>query len=633
MYSSIDINNKRRLGQPNSDAREADDTRAELNVKQHVAMDTIRSAHSLFSIFKVLFADGIFSFEDRRESQALFLGKDAKWAFKVIEIELSFVYDRLYTKASVSRTKAGMIIRISSLMLTLAGSVYTFLKTIHATQYSKRHRYVTYMLLAGALLTEAMVLVRYIYSVWSLVGSDWIKGKSVDLVNRSRWSGCMAQSNLITFCLKKLPTDSQLHKFMVAFSRGRLGGLVNVLGRGISPPQLLPASEAIVRAAVRQYLQRRSMLEQLKSKSFWKNYKKTRYVPVQDKLRDFIFDQVKDKEVTFNQRKEENRATGTPDCRKPLTDCRGDWVLEKEEVDDRLGWSFLGKDFDESLLLWHIATDLCYRQEVNQGNSSTVTDQQANLEANNSTDQEAAELEVNRRNDSTDQGVIPEVNPENGSIDEQVEEHKEIGMEISNYLLYIMVVHPLMLSSSTTMAIKRCRDTCAEARRYFLKEHIQTNFSSANGIISEENAHASLLKVETPLRASVVKGDKSKSVLWDGCFLAKKLNEITDRRKKWRVISRVWVEMLCYAAVQCGGYQHAERLKEGGELITFVCLLMTHLGMGKHYRTEVGDAYAHLSPFTAPRHPPAQADRPGVQQDATISTDEASKSGHGHGHL
>jgi hypothetical protein len=161
--------------------------------------------------------------------------------------------------------------------------------------------------------------------------------------------------------------------------------------------------------------------------------------------------------------------------------------------------------------------------------------------------------------------------------------------ELSNYLFYIMVVHPLMLSPPTTMATKRCRDTCAEARRHLLKEHVQhLQRPATEARVTEENAHRLLLKVETPLPAAVVKGDKSKSVLWDGCFLARELaRAMPDRGRRWRVVCRVWVEMLCYA----------ERLKEGGELITFVCLLMTHLGMGKHYRTEIGDAYAHLSAY------------------------------------
>ncbi|CAM0909738.1 unnamed protein product [Alopecurus aequalis] len=651
---SINIDNKR-LGRPNSDASKSDETRAAQNMKHELAVNMIRSAHSLFSRFKVLFADGIFSFEDRRESQALFLGKDAKWAFKVIEIELSFVYDRLYTKASVSRKKTGVVIRVASLLLILAGSLYSIFATIHATQYGQRHRCVTYTLLAGAVLTELSILARYSYSIWSLVGSGWLKRWSVNLISRSRWSGHMAQSNLITFCLQELPSDSQLDAFLVAYSRRRPRGQpaipvrdiaqrFAVLFVGLIIPLPLRAPQAAgeaLGAAVRQYLQRRSVLEQLQSKSFWNKYKKTRYVPVQDRLKAFIFDQVKEKEGTFDQgvgerrnlvreRQEKNhQATETPNVdrrHKPFVDCRGDWVLEKERVNDFLGWSFQGKDFDESLLLWHIATDLCFRQEVDQGNNSTDVQLQRD-----------SSQQVNPGNDGThqqQQAVILQVSPENDSVEQQVQEHREIGMEISNYLLYIMVVHPLMLSSSTTMATKRCRDTCAEARRHFLKERIQTKFSSVDAI-SEENAHTSLLKVETPLRASVVKGDQSKSVLWDGCFLAKQLNQIPDKRKKWRVICRVWVEMLCYAAVQCGGYQHAERLREGGELITFVCLLMTHLGMGKHYRTEVGDAYAHLSPFTAhlasrsrpASHGPVQAQ--GIQQDAGISSDEASTSGHG----
>lgn len=582
-------------------------------------MDIVRSAYSLFSTFKVLFADGLFNFEDRRESQALFSGKDAKWAFKVIEIELSFVYDRLYTKASVSRSNTGMAIRLASPLLIMAASLYTIFTTIHATKYWQRHRCVTYTLLAGAFVTEAVILASYIYSVWSLVGSesesDWLKCWSVKLVqDRSRWSGCMAQSNLITFCLKELPSDGWWNSLLFTLSRRNLRGrpdipvsIAEIFGPSFlilwstlpMPGGALQAQAGeTVRAAVSQYLQRPSVLEQLQSKSFWDKFDKTTYIPVRDDLKDFIFREVKEKEDILIAREESYQTTGIPDRCKPFVDCRGDWVLEKEEEYGCLGWSFQGKEFDESLLLWHIATDLCFRQDDNEGNNSTGQ----------------------------------QVNSGNGSTDQQTMEYMENGREISNYLLYIMVVHPLMLSSSTTMATKRCRDTCAEARRHFLKEHIQTKFSSSSigGSISEKNAHTSLLKVETTLRASVVKGDKSKSVLWDGCFLAKQLNEIPDKGKKWRVISRVWVEMLCYAAVQCGGYQHAERLKEGGELITFVCLLMTHLGMGKHYRTEVGDAYAHLSPFTAQSSsrpaPPAQAQ--GIQENATISRDGASSSGH-----
>ncbi|XP_047055060.1 uncharacterized protein LOC124661238 [Lolium rigidum] len=593
-----------------TDAGKADKTRTvEYN------LNIIRSAYRLFSTFKVLFADGLFSFEDRQKSQALFSGKDAKWAFKAIEIELSFVYDLLYTKASVSRSKTGMAIRLTSLLLILAGSLYTFFVTVHATQYLRRHTFVTYTLLAGALGSEAVILARYIYSVWSLVGSesDSLKCWSVNLVqDRSRWSGCMAQSNLITICLQKLPSDDWWDSLSAKISRqGRPGTPAQFIVPNFAsllPTRHAQPGEAFTATAV-QYLHRPSVLEQLQSKSFWEKLDIPDYISVRDNLKDFIFTEVQVKELILIAREKSYQTTGISDTCKPFVDRRGDWVLENEKEDDCLGWSFQGKEFDESLLLWHIATDLCYHEDLKEIQSSTGQ----------------------------------QVNSGKGSTDQQTKEHMENGMEISNYLLYIMVVHPLMLSSSTTMATKRCRDTCAEARRYFLREHIQAKLGSEKNAspspVEEDKSNksvlldgrASLLKVKTTLRASVVKGDKSKSVLWDGCFLADQLNQMKDKGKKWRVISRVWVEMLCYVAVQCGGYQHAERLKEGGELITFVCLLMTHLGMGKHYRTEVGDAYAHLSSFNAQSAsrpaPPAQAE--GVQENATISRDEASTSGHG----
>ncbi|KAM0842865.1 hypothetical protein ACQ4PT_058048 [Festuca glaucescens] len=681
---SINIDSKR-LRRLNSDAPQAGKTRAKQNIEPQLAVDIgiadahvadgtgadqklagtsatdagkadktrtveynlniIRSAYKLFSTFKVLFADGLFSFEDRRESQALFSGKDAKWAFKAIEIELSFVYDLLYTKASVSRSKTGMAIRLTSLLLTLAGSLYTFFVTVHATQYLRRHTCVTYTLLAGALGSEAVILARYIYSVWSLVGSesDSLKCWSVNLVqDRSRWSGCMAQSNLITICLQKLPSDDWWESLSAKISRptspegfvASFFASLLLMTRRISGTALQAQRDEVltVNAAVSQYLQRSlqrpSVLEQLKSKGFWEKLDIPDYISVRDDLKDFIFTEVQKKELILIAQEKSYQTTGISDTCKPFVDRRGDLVLEKENEDHRLGWSFQGKEFDESLLLWHIATDLCYHEDLKEIQSSTGQ----------------------------------QVNSGKGSTDQQTKEHMENGMEISNYLLYIMVVHPLMLSSSTTMATKRCRDTCAEARRYFLREHIQAKFgseknaspspvegdksksglwdwwaslltkvktmilpaSTVKGNKSKSvlwDGRASLLKVKTTLRASVVKGDKSKSVLWDACFLAEQLNQMKEKGKKWRVISRVWVEMLCYAAVQCGGYQHAERLKEGGELITFVCLLMTHLGMGKHYRTEVGDAYAHLSSFNA-----QSASRPA--RPAKAQEDKPSTSGH-----
>jgi hypothetical protein len=49
--------------------------------------------------------------------------------------------------------------------------------------------------------------------------------------------------------------------------------------------------------------------------------------------------------------------------------------------------------------------------------------------------------------------------------------------------------------------------------------------------------------------------------------------------------------MLMYAASHCGWKQHADALARGGELLTHVCLLMSHLGLSKPCRPEVSKQY------------------------------------------
>jgi hypothetical protein len=102
-----------------------------------------------------------------------------------------------------------------------------------------------------------------------------------------------------------------------------------------------------------------------------------------------------------------------------------------------------------------------------------------------------------------------------------------------------------------------------------------------------------LLGVNTSEKPSVVKGDRSKSALFDGVILAKVLWEL-DEELMWDVITGVWGEMLMYAAGKCRGIMHVRQLSRGGELITVVWLLMAHMGLGDMYQIQEGDAKAKL---------------------------------------
>ena len=126
--------------------------------------------------------------------------------------------------------------------------------------------------------------------------------------------------------------------------------------------------------------------------------------------------------------------------------------------------------------------------------------------------------------------------------------------------------------------------TCAEAIEFF---------EERKAISNEKQACLKLLEVNTEILPSVVKGDSSKSVLFDGCRLAKSLLYL-ETQKKWELISNVWVEILCYAATKCRWNHHARQLGRGGELLTHVWLLMAHLGITEQFLISKGHARAIL---------------------------------------
>ncbi|KAF8021329.1 hypothetical protein BT93_G1687 [Corymbia citriodora subsp. variegata] len=135
----------------------------------------------------------------------------------------------------------------------------------------------------------------------------------------------------------------------------------------------------------------------------------------------------------------------------------------------------------------------------------------------------------------------------------------------------------------------RFQDTCAETDRFFHEK------------LSDENktikyACKSLLLVPTRVKPANVKGDKSKSALFDACILAKELGKLGET--KWVILSEVWMELLAYAASHCRPNMHAQQLSKGGELVTIVWLLMVHLGLSEQFQIEGGTIHTSVDRWT-----------------------------------
>uniref|UniRef100_A0A2C9V0T1 DUF4220 domain-containing protein n=1 Tax=Manihot esculenta TaxID=3983 RepID=A0A2C9V0T1_MANES len=219
---------------------------------------------------------------------------------------------------------------------------------------------------------------------------------------------------------------------------------------------------------------------------------------------------------------------------------RGDQILREMDCFDKIGWS-VETEFDQSILLWHIATDLCFY------------------------------IDLNKKSNVIETPLCKE------------------SKSLSEYMLYLLVMCPFMLPNGIGQI--RFQDTYAEA----------TQFLQEKKHISDENkACTALLQVNTDILPSQVKGDRSKTVLFDACRLAKSLQALETEEqwtseKKWEMINHVWIEMLSFAANQCGSINHAKQLTGGGELLTHVWLLMAHLGITEQFQISKGNARVKLT--------------------------------------
>ncbi len=187
-----------------------------------------------------------------------------------------------------------------------------------------------------------------------------------------------------------------------------------------------------------------------------------------------------------------------------FNDNRGQWSLQRNNCDNEdLAWS-VRAPFDESVLLWHLATDLCLLSEgyTNEGATRSI--------------------------------------------------------EISNYMMYLLLNNPDMLMAGTKRSL------------------FTTAIHELKGIIGDETledidlAHKIIAKMES--------SEGCPSFIHNACVLSKALLCL-DNTKMWEVIEGVWVEMLCFSASRCRGYLHAKSLGNGGELLTFVWLLLLQMGM------------------------------------------------------
>ncbi|GKV14860.1 hypothetical protein SLEP1_g25667 [Rubroshorea leprosula] len=483
--------------------------------------DDLVNAHALFQTFKRLFADLILSYHDRDSSQGLFKEMSAKNAFKVIKVELGFMYDLVYTKAPVIYSPWGFFRRFITFSLTCL--VFLLFILDDKLRHNRTDFVVTLLLLAVAILLEIYAALTVFASdqtrVWlikhgmtrisSLV--EWLKWFRVQ-----RWSKSIAQYSLVWLSLEEKLSLKIIEEFRYKEING-----------------------------------------------FSKEYRKLIFDHVKSKFEQIFYKEKPEQSEGSKEEPEWRSKSKRYTALREFYSQRGKGTLDKYkekigQVD--LEWSISAAEFDKSILIWHMATEICY------------------------------------------------YSPEN--LSDEVKLSRDFSLHMSRYMLYLLVIYPFMLPAG--IGLIRFRDTRAEAKEFF-KEQLSTTtdggtycaaalaelrrkICSSDGEVKARRKRAckSLLEVRTDVPPIKVKGDRSKSVLFDACMLASRLNTISDPKVKWDLMRDMWLELLAYAACQCKGSEHGVQLRRGGELLTHVWLLMAHFGLTEQFQISQGHARARL---------------------------------------
>ncbi|XP_076936792.1 uncharacterized protein LOC143604092 [Bidens hawaiensis] len=459
-------------------------------------LDIIWFGHQFFKKYVGLYVDMIFNLKEWNETRKFFLDRTARDPFRVVEVELNFMYEVLFTKLRVVYTTFGAISRIFSLTGVCLAFVLFALKS--KSKFRDTNVMITYALLIGALALDISALIMLFFSDWTIIHlkkkvdgapHNSLKIKMIrallrlltegtekpsrysqmQVINRSRWSKTIPSYNLIDYCLHPLKKPWI--------------DIVDVLG-------LTGYLDSIV------YVK-------------WMKFDR--------ELRDFIFKELKSKA---------KESADDLTIAKELSSSRGDWVLETQGCWDSLVKYISDVDYNQSLIQWHVATEICYNCDLADKGEAT--------------------------------------------------EEMKISKLLSDYMLYLLFMQSSLMSGVAGVGQIRflddCAEICAQVKRISDNEKYMVSVGE-----TVRGRDKQMIVCQGIRNASA----ELNSMLFESCSLAE---ELLKKENRWEIISKVWVEMLCYAASHTPANMQVAQVSKGGELITIIWLLMTHFGLGDQFQ-------------------------------------------------
>ncbi|KAM0064945.1 hypothetical protein Hdeb2414_s0003g00108941 [Helianthus debilis subsp. tardiflorus] len=464
-------------------------------------LEVVQYGYQFYEKFIGLIVDMIYGEKERIQSRDFFLNRNANDAFKVIEVELNLIHEVLFTKLPMVHGKNGAIRRLLCLVTVCLAITFFLMKS--KTNFREADVRITYCLLFGALVLDLISLFMIFSSDWTIIA---LRGLPDDEPPHNS-----LKTKIITLFLK-LMTEGILKD---PKSNTKSKQYANRNGRW---SETISTFNLINYSLHRRHQSWENVLNNLGFTRFLDGISYVESEEFSVDLRDFIFDELRTKSEFADELEEA----------KEISSARGNWVLRVEA-----GWGSLLKyvfevDYDQSLIVWHIATELCYYNEDDKGMHKTSS-------------------------------------------------KRDIAKLLSDYMMFLLYLQPNIMSTVEGVAHIRFLDTFAEVSAQ-IKRFSETTGSNPKSVCEE------ILKAS---RANV------NSLLFESCSLANQLIGISKKDPKlendpkldkWEILSKVWVEILCYAAINSRVNTQVAQVSKGGELITIVWLLMTQFGFGDQFQ-------------------------------------------------
>ncbi|XP_017233182.2 uncharacterized protein LOC108207232 [Daucus carota subsp. sativus] len=138
----------------------------EMNVKDFEHVEVLQNAFLLFTVFKGLVVDLSVSILERNQSRDLFLAKSSADAFRLVEVELNYLYDVLFTKIPLLHSKLGLCCRSLS-FIAVVSSLVLFNSSSEGYHHTKEM--FPYILFSGAIFLEVIAFYMLLFSDWTVV--------------------------------------------------------------------------------------------------------------------------------------------------------------------------------------------------------------------------------------------------------------------------------------------------------------------------------------------------------------------------------------------------------------------------------------------------------------------------------